>query len=169
MYFFFKRKNADQSREIFDKLVEDFLDAISDEGFDTEKQEGQALAMLLKQTFLFLVDELELLSSNQFESLLQTEDPTSVDLKKFFLDYLENQSNTCKSEAILSKLYELNTVFYMLYECQRNEIDTNGFFLESQENKQNLKKHVEIMSKLKHEDLKELIKLNNEMIGNFNS
>ena len=168
MYFFFKRKNADQSREIFDKLVEDFLDAISDEGFDTEKQEGQALAMLLKQTFLFLVDELELLSSDQFKNILQIEDPKSVDLKKFFVDYLENLSNTCNSEAIFLKLYELNTVFYMLYECKRNQIDTNEYFFESQENKQYLKKRVETMSKLKHRDLEELIKLNNEMIGNFN-
>ena len=125
--------------------------------------------MLLKQTFLFLVDELELLSSDQFKNILQIEDPKSVDLKKFFVDYLENLSNTCNSEAIFLKLYELNTVFYMLYECKRNQIDTNEYFFESQENKQYLKKRVETMSKLKHRDLEELIKLNNEMIGNFNS
>ena len=70
--------------------------------------------MLLKQTFLFIVEELELLSSDQFKSLLQTEDPTSIDLKKFFEDYLENLSNTCNSGAIFSELSELNTLFYMI-------------------------------------------------------
>ena len=44
---------------------------------------------------------------------------------------------------------------------------TDLFFL--QETKQNMDKVVEIISKLKPENLKDLIKLNNDMIGNFNS
>ena len=124
--------------------------------------------MFLKRTFLFLVDELELLASDQFKSLLQPEDLTSVDPKKFFEDYLKNQSDLLSSEPVFSKLSKLNTLFYILCEWEKFEIDTKKIFLQSQESKQNLKELVEIMSKLKQEDLEELIEENNYVIGTFN-
>ena len=125
--------------------------------------------MLLKRIFLFLVDELELLSPDRFKNLLQPEDLTSVDQKKFFEDYLKNQSDYNNSKTILGKLSKLNTVFYLLCEWKRNKIDTTKIFLQSQVNQENIMKLCEIMSKLKNEDLKELIKANNDVIGNFYS
>ena len=123
--------------------------------------------MLLKQIILLIVDELEPLFSDHLESLLQTEDQTSVDSKKFFEDYLKKQSIPYNSEAAFSQLSKLNTIFYILYELKRNKIDANIIFLQSQDNKKNMKKLVEFMSKLKQKDLEELIKLNNRFIGNF--
>ena len=114
-----------------------------------------------------MVNELEPLFSDHLESLLQTEDQTSVDSKKFFEDYLKKQSIPYNSEAAFSQLSKLNTIFYILYELKRNKIDANIIFLQSQDNKKNTKKLVEFMSKLKQEDLEELIKLNNQFIGNF--
>ena len=124
--------------------------------------------MLLKLIFLFFLDELELLSSDQFKNCLQIEDLTSVDPKKFFENYLKKQSIPYNSEAAFSQLSKLNTIFYILCEWKRNKIDANKIFLQLLVNKQNMQKLVEIMSKLKLEDLEELIKANNDLIGNFN-
>ena len=123
--------------------------------------------MLLKQIILLIVDELEPLFSVHLISLLQTGNQKSVNSKKFFEDYLKKQSIPYNSEAAFSQLSKLNTIFYILYELKRNKIDANIIFLQSQDNKKNTKKLVELMSKLKQEDLEELIKLNNQFIGNF--
>ena len=123
--------------------------------------------MLLKQNFLISSDAIQLLTSDPFKSLLQTEDTTNVDPLKYFKDFLKNQSNTCYSEHILNRLYVLNTLFYILYELKRNKIDASKIYLQLLENKKNMQKLVGIMSKLEQEDLKELFKLINQMISNF--
>ena len=169
MKIFYKRENANESNETFSNLIEVFLDKFSQECFDKKIRQEEALAMLLKQGFLFLVYELELLSPDQFKSFLQTENLTSADSKKFFEDYFKKHTDPSNFEPIFSKLSNLNTLFYILCEWKINKIDINEFFLESQENKQNMKKLIEIMSKLEQEDLKELINANNDMIGNFHS
>ena len=123
--------------------------------------------MLLKQNFLILSDAIQLLTSDPFKSLLQTEDTTNVDPLKCFKDFLKNQSNTCYSEQMLNRLFALNTLFYILYKLKISKIDANKHFLHLPEKKQNMQKLFEIMSKLEQEDLEELVKLNNRMISNF--
>ena len=150
------------------KSAEAFLEKFSQDCYTPEARQGEALAMLLKRMFLFLVDELELLATDQFKSLLQTKDLTSVDPKKFFEDFLKNQSDLLSSETVFSKLSKLNTLFYILCEWEKIEIDTKNIFLQSQESKQNIKELVEIMSKLNQKDLEELIEANNDVIGTFN-
>ena len=124
--------------------------------------------MLLKRTFFFFINELELPSSDQFKNFIQTEDPTSVDPKKFFEGYLREELNISDSSVhVYRRLSKINTVFYMLYEWKRNKIDTSKILFRSQENKQKMQKYFELMFKLKQEDLEELIKLNNEIMGNL--
>ena len=121
----------------------------------------------MKQTYLFLEDKLEPLFSDYLISFLKVEEPNSDDPKNFFEDFLKKLADPYNSEPIFSKLSTLNTIFYILYKSKINKIDASKILLQSQENKQNMNKVVEIMSKLKQEDLLKLIKLNNEMMGNF--
>ena len=124
--------------------------------------------MLLKRTYFFLVNLINRRFANNIEINLQTEDLTSVDSKKFFEGCFREELNTPDSSIfVYERLSIMNTVFYILYEWKRNKIDTNKILFRSQENKQNMPKIFELMFKLKQEDLEELIKLNNEIMGNF--
>ena len=164
--FFFKRENADKSQKDLSNCVCCFIDKISYECFDKKIRKCEALAMFLKQTFLFYEDELEPLFSYYLKCLHQGEEPTSDDPKKFF-KFLDKRSCSDKSKSTFLKLSKLNTVFYILYKLKSDEIDANKILFQSQENKQSIRKVAELMSKLQQEDIEELIKLNNKMIGNF--
>ena len=152
---FFKRENPDKSQEFFNKFVEVFLNTISQGYFDRETRQVEAIAMLLRQTFLFLVSYF---AEVYYVTSLRNDHLNSRS-KKFFDDFFEIFS--------YRDSLKLNTVFYILYEWKKNKIDANKIYLQSQESNRSTKRFVELISELKLEDLNELIKTNNQRICNL--
>ena len=165
--FFFKRENADKSQKDLSNCVGCFLDKISYKCFDKKIRKCEALAMFLKQTYLFYEDELNIPIFHYLKYCRREEEPTSNNLKKFFKEFLEDKSWFYIPKLTFLELSKLNSVFYILYKFKSDEIDGNKILFQSRENKQSIDKVAELMFKLKQEDIEELIKLNNEMIGNF--
>jgi len=142
------KTTVDESQKNSNKFIDDFLEKISNDPVEKEK----ALAMLLKQIFLLLVDELEFPLFDQYYT------------KKFLRFYMKKQSNLKNPIAKFSKLSKLNTVFYILFKLKEKGINARKIFSQSRDIKRNTKKFVKFLSQLKIKDLKKLIKMNNSSL-----